>query len=158
MSEEYFNQSRNSRGGGELFNASGEKLTLLNDFIARTERKAKDREDKKKATNYAVMSVNKLLEEKRLESTRRRLYDSPMSLATKMAIYGDEFHLREELDNGYPLNCRDSVVRLLLAPSYDVYISLRISSILTDHSLTLTPVIDINDDFRLVARCSTKPL
>jgi hypothetical protein len=110
MSATYFLESRKNRGGKELFNASGEKLTLLNDFIARTERKARDREEKKKAMNYAVMSVNELLEAKRLESTRKRLYDSPMSLATKMAIYGDEYHLRQELDNGYPLNCRDCTV------------------------------------------------
>lgn len=110
MSEAYFQESRKNRGGKELFNASGEKLYLLNDFIARTERKARDREEKKKAMNFAVMSVNAFLEAKRLESTRKRLYDSPMSLATKMAIYGDEYHLRQELDSGYSLNSRDCTV------------------------------------------------
>ena len=114
MSDVYFDESRKKRGGKELFNASGEKLHLLNDFIARTERKAHDREEKKKSLNFAVNAVNALLEAKRLESTRRRLYDSPMSLATKMAIYGDEFHLREELDKGHTLNCRDSTVSVKL--------------------------------------------
>mmetsp|Transcript_13625 Transcript_13625/g.20426 ORF Transcript_13625/g.20426 Transcript_13625/m.20426 type:complete len:268 (+) Transcript_13625:132-935(+) len=108
MSEIYFSQTRKKRDGQELFNVSGEKFALLNEVIDKNARKIKERDEKKKPVNYAVRRVNELLEQKKSENVRRRLYDSPMSLATKMAIYGDEYHLRKELDRGYPFNFRDA--------------------------------------------------
>jgi hypothetical protein len=110
VSSEYFAHIRQLRDGNELFNVTGEKVKLLKDVIEKNAKKIKDREELKHAPSYQIRRVNQLLEQRKLELVRKRMRDSLMSNGTKYAILGDEFRLRQEIENGYPINFRDSVV------------------------------------------------
>jgi hypothetical protein len=94
----------------EMFNASGAKLFALEAMISKREKIYEERIAKRDKMAYAKRKVRELLERKTKENQMRRLYDSPMSNQAKMAIFGDEYHLRQELDNNFPINFRDSTV------------------------------------------------
>jgi hypothetical protein len=86
-------------------------VRLLKDFIEKSAKRVKDREDAKNAPPYQVRRVNELLDSRRNFMVRKRIQNFPMTMATKCAICGDELGLREQLDQGYPINFRDGGVR-----------------------------------------------
>ena len=89
-------------------------MRLLKDFIEKSAKRVKDREDAKRAPPYQVKRVNELLESRRNFMVRKRIQNFPMTQATKYVICGDEMGLREQLDQGYPVNFRDGGVRHIL--------------------------------------------
>ena len=93
----------------ELFNASGEQLAVLNHLLVRNEKRVEARKEKAKI-KWAEELVEEILRKKRHDYQIRRLYTSTMSTANKMAIYGDEYHLRQELELGFRVNSRDHIV------------------------------------------------
>lgn len=109
-SEEYFQRIRELRGGVELYNVTGDKVRVLKDFIDKSAKRVKDREDAKNAPPYQVRRVNELLEQRKNAMVLKRINNFPMTLATKYTICGDEIHVREQLDKGYPINFRDGGV------------------------------------------------
>lgn len=93
----------------ELFNASGEQLEVLNHLLVQNEKRVEARKEKAKI-KWAEELVEEILRKKRHDYQIRRLYTSTMSTANKMAIYGDEYHLRQELDLGFRVDSRDHIV------------------------------------------------
>lgn len=93
----------------EMFNATGAKLLALEAIINRREKYHRDKILVRNKMEYAMAKVNALLKAKTKENQLNRLYDSDMSNLNKMAIFGDEHQLRQELKNKFPVNTRDSI-------------------------------------------------
>lgn len=90
--------------------AAGDKVNTLNSFMEKTEKKRLDREAAKDKVQYAIRMVDDLLKQKLARHQRQRVERSPMSDASKFAKVGDEFNLRVQLEEGYPVDQRDGVV------------------------------------------------
>ena len=91
--------------------AAGNKVNTLNSFMEKNEKKRLDREAAKDKQHYNVRTVEALMKAKLLRHQKQRLEKSPMSDASKYAKTGDEFNMRLQLEAGYPVDCRDGVVR-----------------------------------------------
>lgn len=82
--------------------------------MEKTEKKRLDREGAKNKQQYAIRTVEALLEKKLARHQKQRIERSAMSEASKYAKVGDEFNLRVQLEEGHPVDQRDGVVRALL--------------------------------------------
>lgn len=79
--------------------------------MEKTEKKRLDREAAKDKQQYAIRTVEALMATKLARQQKQRVERSDMSPASKFAKVGDEFNLRVELEEGYPVDDRDGVVR-----------------------------------------------
>lgn len=94
-----------------LRSAAGDKVNTLNSFMEKTEKKRLDREAAKDKVHYAIRTVEALMKAKLVRQQKQRVEKSAMANASKYAKVGDEFNMRREIEDGYPVDRRDAVVR-----------------------------------------------
>lgn len=109
ISKEYFEQKQQERGGSELYNAAGDRVNILNSFMEKTEKKRLDREAAKNKELYSIRTVEALMKAKLERHQKQRIEKSTMTDASRYAKVGDEFNMRREIENGYPVDGRDAV-------------------------------------------------
>lgn len=89
--------------------------------MEKTEKKRLDREAAKDKQQYAIRTVEALMAKKLVRQQKQRVERSAMSAASKFAKIGDEFNLRVQLEEGYPVDDRDGVVSVSQHPCLYIF-------------------------------------